>query len=57
MKYSIKNPKVTYNPALDSIDTSKMFTEKVAQMKETLDRIGLPDIEKLSKELKAKGLL
>lgn len=57
MKYSIKNPKVTYNPALDDVDTSKMFVEKVTLIKETLDRIGLPDVEKLSKDLKNKGLL
>jgi hypothetical protein len=39
MKYSIKNPKVTYNPALDDVDTSKMFTEKVALIKETLEGV------------------
>jgi hypothetical protein len=57
MKYSIKNQKVVYNPALNEIDTSKVFVEQVRLMKETLDRIGVPNVEKLAKELKEKGLL
>ncbi len=57
MKYSIKNPKVVYDASLKDIDTSKVFVEQVRLMKETLDRIGVPNVEKLAKELKEKGLL
>jgi hypothetical protein len=40
--YSIKNPKVTYNPELDKYNDIVMFPEKVRKAKEHIARVGMP---------------
>jgi hypothetical protein len=54
--YSIKNPKITYNPELDKHEDVISFQEKLKKGRETIARIGLPKAyyEQIAKQKEEK---
>ncbi len=54
MKNATENTLVLTDSEFDKIVNSKYFTEKRKKAQETLERIGLPNLEKLRKEANAK---
>lgn len=54
--YSIKNPKVTYNPELDKYADVILFPEKIKKAKEAIARGGLPKAyyEQIAKQKEEK---